>query len=180
MADTTDQTLTAAAPAASHLESVEKVSRDLKKLLDGCEGARLKSDVKQQIERLHAWADAYLTGLSAVQAITRTGTDTLHEAHRELSLSLEEYLRLEDEGGNPATPEQQKRTDDLSKALRRINILIPAFDATFSDPAEPDEPEPDMPEPQQQPETSPDLQPDIPPVTQPEIATPASQTATQA
>lgn len=178
MADTSDQTLQSAAPATSHLEEVEKVSRDLHKLLDGCEGARLKADIKQQILRLNAWTDAYLTGLNAVQKITQTGTDTLQAAQKELSLSLEEYLRLEDEGGNPATPEQQRRTDDLSKALRRIHSLIPAFDATFSDPTQPpvQPDQPEMPEPPQQPETEPDLQPEIPPVTQPEVSAPADVT----
>ncbi len=185
MPDQTDTSLHATAPATSHLEDVEKVSRDLRKLLDGCEGARLKSDVKQQIHRLNSWTDAYLTGLNAVQEISRTGTDTLQEAQKELALCLEEYLRLEDEGGNPATPEQQRRTDELSKALRRINTLIPAFGATFADPGagpgevpdpgnppdfQPDAPE--VPAEPQQPETSPDLQPDIPPVTQPEIRQP--------
>ncbi|MBW8882055.1 MAG: hypothetical protein JF615_11750 [Asticcacaulis sp.] len=186
MPDQTDTSLHAAAPATSHLEDVQKVSRDLKKLLDGCEGARLKADVKDQIHRLNAWTETYLNGLNAVQEISRTGTDTLHEAQKELALSLEEYLRLEDEGGNPATPAQQRRTDELSKALRRINTLIPAFDATFSDPdlildadpgevpdpGNPPEYQPDQPEvpaQPQTPETSPDLQPEIPPVTQPDF-----------
>lgn len=180
MADQTDQTLNAAAPATSHLEEVEKVSRDLRKLLDGCEGARLKADVKAQIESLNAWTDTYLDGLNAVQKLTESGLDTLHDAQKELALCLEEYLRLEDEGGNPATAAQQHRTDEVSRALRRINMLIPAFDSTFADPSltEPGQPTPDpVPQPAQpeipdqpdQPETSPDLQPDIPPVTQPEM-----------
>ncbi|WP_157138903.1 hypothetical protein [Asticcacaulis biprosthecium] len=180
MPDQSDQTLNAAAPATSHLEQVEKVSRDLRKLLNGCEGARLKTDVKAQIESLNAWTETYLDGLNAVQKLTEQGLGTLHDAQKELALCLEEYLRLEDEGGNPATADQQYRTDEVSRALRRINMLIPAFDTTFADPtlAEPGEPTPDTaPEPAQpeipdqpdQPETSPDLQPDIPPVTQPEM-----------
>lgn len=175
MADQTDQTLHAAAPATSHLEEVEKLSRDLRKLLDGCEGARLKADVKTQIEHLNAWTDTYLDGLNAVQKLTQNGLDTLHEAQKELALCLEEYLRLEDEGGTPATPEQQRRTDEVSRALRRINMLIPAFDTTFAEPGQPTpdpvpEPaQPEVPSEPQQPETSPDLQPDIPPINQPEM-----------
>ncbi|WP_235075771.1 hypothetical protein [Asticcacaulis sp. AC460] len=175
MADQTDQNLNAAAPATSHLEEVEKVSRDLRKLLDGCEGARLKADVKAQIESLTAWTDTYLDGLNAVQKLTENGLGTLHDAQKELALCLEEYLRLEDEGGNPATKDQQHRTDEVSRALRRINMLIPAFDSTFADPGQPapdpvPEPaQPEVPSQPDQPETSPDLQPDIPPVTQPEM-----------
>ncbi|WP_155847263.1 hypothetical protein [Asticcacaulis sp. AC402] len=190
MADQTDHTLRAAAPATSHLEDVEKVARDLRKLLNGCEGARLKADVKAQIENLNAWTDAYLDGLNAVQKLTHTGLDTLHDAQKELALSLEDYLRLEDEGGTPATRDQQHRTDEVSRALRRITMLIPAFDSTFADTslAEPDLPDPGEPTPDpvpdpgqpevpsdpQEPETSPDLQPDIPPVTQPEVRRPGA------
>ena len=177
MPDQTDQTLQAAAPATSHLAEVEKVSRDLRKLLEGCEGVHLKADIKAQIENLNAWTDAYLNGLNAVQKLTEIGVDTLHDAQKELALSLEEYLRLEDEGGNPATAEQQRRTDEVSRALRRINMLIPAFDTTFAE-GEPQQPEPEIqpdqpevPAQPQQPEYVPD-QPDIPPVTQPEMLAP--------
>jgi hypothetical protein len=170
----------AAAANLAHIEDVQKVSTDLKRLLSGCEKARLKADVKDHIERLNAWTDAYLSGLDAAQKISETAVDTLIEAQKELSLGLEEYLRLEDEGGNPATPEQQRHTDELSKALRRVHGLITsvgmAFDASAGDPEVPPQPAPDVqpvgvPEvnPPPPPENDPAVQPDIPPVERPEI-----------
>ncbi len=176
---------TEAAPLAAanlaHIEDVQKVSRDLKRLLGGCEQARLKADVKDHIERLNAWTDAYLSGLDAAQKISETAVDTLIEAQKELSLGLEEYLRLEDEGGNPATPEQQRHTDELARALRHVHSLITtvetAFDVSVSgDPEVPPQPVPDIqpvrePEvnPPPPPENDPAVQPEIPPVERPEI-----------
>jgi hypothetical protein len=174
-----------AAANLAHIDEVQKVSQDLKRLLGGCEKARLKADVKEHIERLNAWTDAYLSGLDAAQKISETAVDTLIEAQKELSLGLEEYLRLEDEGGNPATPEQQRHTDELSKALRRVHGLITTFGSAFDTSgdltaaAEPDvlpQPAPDVqpvqaPEvnPPSPPENDPTVQPDIPPVERPEI-----------
>jgi hypothetical protein len=164
---------------ASHIEDVQKVSRDLKRLLGGSEKARLKADVKDHIERLNAWTDAYLSGLDAAQKISETAVDTLIEAQKELSLGLEEYLRLEDEGGNPATPEQQKHTDELTSALKHVHRLITSVGVAFDDSAgDPEVPHPapniqpiGVPEvnPPSPPENDPTVQPDIPPVERPEI-----------
>ncbi len=173
-----------AAANLAHIADVEQVSHDLKRLLSGCEKARLKADVREHIERLNTWTDAYLSGLDAAQKISGSAVGTLIEAQKELSLGLEEYLRLEDEGGNPATPEQQQHTDELAKALRRVHSLITTVGATFDtstsasdgEPEMPPQPAPDV-QPVQEPEVNPPpppendpaVQPDIPPVERPEI-----------
>ena len=184
MADQSDTTFAATA-ASSHAEAVAGVSRDLKRLLDNDESARLKSDVREHIEALSEWTGTYLDGLEAARKISESAGPTLAEAQKELELALEQYLRLEDEGGNPATPKQQRQTDDLSRALRRLHGLIPAVDQTFAS-AAPEQPEPEMEPPEQEPGVAPeitppldnppsppDVQPDIPPVTNPDMSDPA-------
>ncbi len=170
------------APPIEHIESVEKVAHDLKRLLGGTEHARLKPEVRGQVEHLSQWTDDYLNGLEAARKISEHATGALGEVQKELSLALDEFLRLESEGGNVATPAQQQHTDDLSKALRRISGLIPVVEATFdtasSGPNDPPDPEvepsqptgPDI-DPSPMPEGNPDLLPDIPPVDRPEMKT---------
>ncbi len=158
----------------AHVESVAQVSQDLKKLLEGAAAARLKTDVKVQVTRLNDWMNTYQKGLEAAQKISEVGHSALTEAQTELAAALDDYLRLEGEGGNPPTAEQEKLTADISKALRRISGLIPAIDQTFAsgtgDTPEPEVEQPDEPEyDPQEPAGNPELPSEIPPVSNPEI-----------
>ena len=162
-----------------HIESVQKMSHDIKRLLDGCDAARLKTDVKLQVAKLNDWTTTYLKGLDAAQKISEAGYDTLIEAQKELALSLDDFLRFEGEGGNAPTDDQERRIDDISRALRRISGLIPAVEQTFAGPNDPENPEvepasPDTSPPDNAPEydpPSPDENPgrpaQIPPVMDP-------------
>jgi hypothetical protein len=169
-----------------HIESVQKMSHDLKRLLTGCDAARLKTDVKLQVAKLNDWTTLYLKGLDAAQKISEAGYDTLIEAQKELGLSLDDFLRFEGEGGNLApSPEQERRVEEMSKALRRISGLIPAVEETFAsaeaglnDPGDPEvEPSsPDTTPPDNAPEYdppapdgNPELPSEIPPVMDPKM-----------
>jgi hypothetical protein len=143
-----------------HIESVQKMSHDLKRLLTGCDAARLKTDVKLQVAKLNDWTTTYLKGLDAAQKISEAGYDTLIEAQKELALSLDDYLRFEGEGGNVApTADQERRVEEMSKALRRISGLIPAVEQTFAG-AETGSGDPETPE----------VEPSGPDITPPDIA----------
>ena len=177
MPDQADPSLQASTP--SHLQEVAQVAHDLKRLLAGAESARLKSEVRDQIDTLGQWTETYLAGLEAAQKITDNAGGTLAEARKELELAYQQYVRFEDEGGNPATPAQQRQTDELSKALRRIQTLIPAFSQAVADPSQP-APEttppaqrpdvaPEVSPPLESPVTSPDVLPVLPPVMDPEM-----------
>ena len=76
------------------------MSHDIKRLLAGCDAARLKTDVKLQVAKLNDWTTTYLKGLDAAQKISEAGYGTLIEAQKELALSLDDFLRFEGEGGN--------------------------------------------------------------------------------
>ncbi|HTM81156.1 hypothetical protein [Asticcacaulis sp.] len=164
-----------------HIESVQKMSHDLKRLLTGCDAARLKTDVKLQVAKLNDWTTTYLKGLDAAQKISEAGYDTLIEAQKELALSLDDFLRFEGEGGNAPTDDQERRIDDISRALRRISGLIPAVEQTFAGPNDPENPEieplsPDTSPPDNAPEYdppapdgNPELPSEIPPVMDPKM-----------
>lgn len=160
-----------------HIQNIEKVAHDLKRLLGTSENAHLKSDIRDQISDLNVWTQTYLDGMKAAQKISENAGATLVEAQKELSMALDEYLRLEGEGGNPPTPQQEKHTENLSKALRRIHGLIPVMTTADADPDVPDQPEyqpnpaPDVPEvnPVEEPYGNPELPSEIPPVTDPKM-----------
>ncbi len=161
----------------SQIDAVHKVSRDLKRIMNTT--SRLKPEAAGYLAQVSKWADDYLAGLDAARKLSENAGGALSEAQRELSLALDEFLRLEGEGGNVASPSQQRYTDDLSQALRRLNTLIPAAQMTFSGPNDPPNPEvepaePASPEinPEPAPESNPDVLPDIPPVDRPEITRP--------
>lgn len=164
-----------------HIESVQKMSQDIRRLLTGCDAARLKTDVKLQVARLNDWTHTYLKGLDAARKISEAGYDTLIEAQKELALSLDDFLRFEGEGGNVApSADQERRIEEMSKALRRISALIPAVEETFAGPDDPDpevEPaSPDTAPPDNAPEYNPpapdgnpELPSEIPPVMDPKM-----------
>ncbi|ESQ84836.1 hypothetical protein AEAC466_07195 [Asticcacaulis sp. AC466] len=167
-----------------HIASVQQVSHDLKRLLAGCDAARLKTDVKLQVAKLNDWTNTYLKGLDAAQKISEAGYDTLIEAQKELALSLDDFLRFEGEGGNPPSSDQERRIEDISKALRRISGLIPAVENTFASegPNDPEDPEIEPYEPATDPDNAPEYNPpapdgnpelpsEIPPVTNPQFKT---------
>lgn|GEM_PF-1349519 len=159
-----------------HIESVRRMSHDLKRLLAGCDAARLKTDVKLQVARLNDWTNTYLKGLDAAQKIGEAGYDTLIEAQKELALSLDDFLRFEGEGGNAPTEDQERRIDDMSRALRRIGGLIPAVEHTFANaeagPGDPENPTPENPTPEN-PEVEPARPDTAPPENAPEYDPPA-------
>lgn len=180
------KTVAEPAPAAqpgldtSQIDAVHKVSRDLKRIIGSA--SRLKPEAAGHLAQVSKWTDDYLTGLDAARKLSENAGGALSEAQRELSLALDEYLRLEGEGGNVASPSQQRYTDDLSQALRRLNALIPAAQTTFnvnSGPNDPPNPEvepgdPGVPEvnPVPAPEGNPEVLPDIPPIDRPEVSKP--------
>jgi hypothetical protein len=163
----------------SQIDAVHKVARDLKRIMNST--SRLKPEASGHLAQVSKWTDDYLTGLDAARKLSENAGGALSEAQRELSMALDEFLRLEGEGGNVASPSQQRHTDDLSQALRRLNSVIAAAQTTFStsgpnDPSNPEiEPsQPSEPEinPVPAPEGNPDVLPDIPPVDRPEISRP--------
>ena len=113
------------------LEQAEALANDLKKLLVRSEHELVKGDARENVERLERWVESYRRGLSAAQKISENGTDMLTRTRNQLKLSLDELLRLEDEGGNPVSKEQANQVENLANAIRRIDTLLPEVEKTF-------------------------------------------------
>lgn len=113
------------------IEDAMHLKSDLEDLLTGVETVHLKSDVKAQISRLNAWATRYAEGLEAARQLGETGLTMLEDARVQLAAQLDDYLRLEDEGGQVATPDQGRLIDELNRALRRITRLQTALRGQF-------------------------------------------------
>ncbi len=117
--------------ALPEISDAEALGNDLKRILVRSEGALLHGDAKTNVEQLERWIESYRRGLSAAQKISVSGIDMLNKTRDQLKLSLDELLRLEDEGGNPPTKERAGDSEEIASAIRRIERLIPTVEETF-------------------------------------------------
>lgn len=117
--------------ALPEILDAEALGNDLKRILVRSEGALLRGDTKTNVEQLERWIESYRRGLSAAQKISDNGVEMLHKTRDQLKLSLEELLRLEDEGGNPPTKDHALDSEEIASAIRRIDRLIPAVEESF-------------------------------------------------
>jgi len=122
------------------MSEAEELGNNLKNLLVRSEKELISGDAREHVERLERWVESYRRGLSAAQKISDNGTDMLKKTRDQLALTLEEQLRLEDDGGNVANKDQAAQIEQLSSAVRRIDRLIPVVEQSFQAPVK--EPEP--------------------------------------
>ncbi|ADU13657.1 hypothetical protein [Asticcacaulis excentricus] len=127
-----EKTLSVPVDFTLDIEDAQHLRHDLQDLLSGVETVHLKSDVKAQISRLNAWATRYAEGLEAARQLGEIGMAVLEDARVHLAAQLDDYLRLEGEGGQVATPDQGRLIDELNRALRRITRLQHALRLQFT------------------------------------------------
>ena len=113
------------------IEEAEALGNDLKRILVRSEYALLTGDARENVEKLERWIESYRRGLSAAQKISDNGSEMLQKTRDQLRLSLEELLRLEDEGGNPPTKEHACDSEELARAISRIDRLMPVVEQSF-------------------------------------------------
>ena len=119
------------AGALPELSEAEALGNDLKRILVRSENALVHGDARDNVEKLERWIESYRRGLSAAQKISDNGSEMLKKTRDQLKLSLDELLRLEDEGGNPPTKEHANDSEELSSAIRRIDKLMPVVEHSF-------------------------------------------------
>lgn len=119
------------ANAFAELSEVEALANSLKHLLVRSEQELIRGDTRHRVEQLEHWVESYRRGLSAAQKISDNGMDMLKKTRDQLALALEEQLRLEDEGGNPANKEQSTQIEQLTDAVRRLDKIIPSVEQSF-------------------------------------------------
>ncbi|MFZ4541419.1 MAG: hypothetical protein ACOYNL_06365 [Rickettsiales bacterium] len=123
------------------LAEAEALCANLKRITVHSEQALIKGDAREGIEQVERWVESYRRGLSAAQKISVSGIDLLKKTREQLALSLEERLRLEDEGGNPPTKEQAAENEELAKAITRIDGIMAALEQSFQSPQSPQSPQ---------------------------------------
>lgn len=120
-------------PGAS-LEEVEHLANEMKRLLVRHEFALEHEGIRHQMETLERWMESYRRGLAAANKLSANGATWLGELRDQLKFAADEILRLEGEGGNPATGEQAVQAEELIKAVRRIDKVLPNIEHMFNQP----------------------------------------------
>lgn len=113
------------------LQEAEALANDLRRILVRSEKALIQGEARETMERLEHWIESYRRGLSAARKLSENGKDMLQQTRSKLQLSLEELLRLEDEGGNAPTQQHVEQCDELTHAIRRIDQLMPIVEQSF-------------------------------------------------
>lgn len=129
----TDET-NAASPTMGYLPEIteaEALAHELKRILVRSEQALAKGDARDTVEKLERWIESYRRGLAAAQKIADNGAEMLQKTRDQLHLALEELQRLEDEGGNTPTTDHANDCEDLAKAIKRIDQLMPVVEQSF-------------------------------------------------
>lgn len=130
----TPQMSPAAIPSDAKLLSLadaEELASSLKRITVRSEDALVHGDAQEGIAQVERWVESYRRGLAAAYKISSSGVEMLKKTREQLALTLEERLRLEDEGGNPPTKEQSAINEELSAALCRIDEILPLIEHTF-------------------------------------------------
>ena len=123
------------------LHEAEMLCRDLKTVLIKSEKALEKSDLRNNVEKVEQWLESYRRGLSAARKIGTSGIEMLQKVRDGLHFSLDEYLRLENEGGNLPANEYQNDYDELTSAIKRLDHLVKEVEHSFAITADTREPE---------------------------------------
>lgn len=132
MNEQTEVANTAPVSTLPEIAEAEALGNDLKRILVRSEQALVTGDARNNVEKLERWIESYRRGLSAAQKISENGSEMLQKTRDQLSLALDELLRLEDEGGNPPTKEHAGDTEELASAIRRIDRLMPVVEESFN------------------------------------------------
>lgn len=113
------------------LADAEEICASLKRITVRSQRALTNGDAREGIEQVERWVESYRRGLAAAQKISCSGVEMLKKTREQLALALDERLRLEGEGGNPPTPEQAAETDEMARALKHIDRLMPVLESSF-------------------------------------------------
>ncbi len=110
-------------PVPLTLEEVETLTNELKRLLVLHQPALESEGIHHHIETMERWMESYRRGILAAHKLSEHAPGWLGEVRSRLTLASDELLRLESEGGNPATPEQSAKSEHLIKAVREMDTI---------------------------------------------------------
>jgi hypothetical protein len=102
----------------------EHCSDEVKKLLENSERTLEKEGVLDQIIKLGDWIKSNNSSGAAATKIASDGLNCLREMRDRLDRRADDLIRLEGEGGLPATPAQEQEIAELTRAVKRIDHMI--------------------------------------------------------
>ncbi len=107
-----------------HMHDVAVLADEIKDLLARYGTMLKEADIRKEMRQLENWLETEEKGPAPACIISESGITWLTGLRDKLKLCAEETLRLEGEGGLPASKEQSKKTEDLLSTVRRIDTII--------------------------------------------------------
>jgi hypothetical protein len=105
-------------------ECINTLATELKTLLERHSALLKEEGVRRQMEKLEHWVEEQQKGPAPACVISDASMAWLSDLRDRLKMSAEEMQRLEGEGGNPPTKEQDEKMAELLKTIRRIEQII--------------------------------------------------------
>jgi len=109
---------------ASAEHDVEKLAKELKRLLFRHKALLDEEGVNREVKLLEQWMDSYRCGLVTAHILSETSATWLTNLHDRLKLTAEEMQTLEGEGGIPANKEQAEKIEQLFRAIDGIEKIL--------------------------------------------------------
>lgn len=108
----------------NHLQDVSVLAAEINRLLVRYNDMLKEGGIRKEMRRLEDWLEAERKGPAPASIISASGLTWLCSIRDKLKLAADETLRLEGEGGQPMSKEQNEKTQDLLKVARKIDVII--------------------------------------------------------
>jgi hypothetical protein len=102
----------------------ESCMDDIHQLFTHSEQTLAKEGVLDQLIKFEDWLGASNRNRGAAYRVANDGLACLHKTRNCLSQRVDDLIRLEGEGGLPATPAQEAEIAELSHTVKRIDHMI--------------------------------------------------------
>lgn len=115
--------------ASAVVEAIRHLKPEAMRLLSRSEAGLLREELRSDIARLQTLAEE---DDSNEKAVSEDVLETLKEVRQRIEQTLHDFLRLGDESGQPAPPEQGVLNEELRQISLRLERLIVAAEAWFA------------------------------------------------
>lgn len=115
--------------ASAVVEAIRHLKPEAMRLLSRSEAGLLREELRSDIARLQTLAEG---DDSNEKAVSEDVLETLKEVRQRIEQTLHDFLRLGDESGQPAPPEQGVLNEELRQISLRLERLIVAAEAWFA------------------------------------------------